>query len=115
MVGLLGLSSAVPIVVMAGVGTSFIDSVNRARLARSTTACQIAVALALAADGAAADGCAFLAEFEGDAGCRPLVLAPHRLDSLHEAPGCGGRLPGRGGGAIDQAELAKLTVAIHPL
>lgn len=47
-VGLLGLVSAVPLVVIALLGTAFLDGVDRARLARRVTVGQIATAASLA-------------------------------------------------------------------
>lgn len=46
-------------------------------------------------DGAPADEVAGLLELQGDAGGRPLVLAPHCLDLLDESAGCGRRLSSR--------------------
>src|SRR5690606_5635517 len=69
----------------------------------------------VAGDRAPADRGSALTELEGDARCRPLVLAPHRLDPRHRLAECRGRLPNRSRRAIKQPEFAELPIAVHPL
>lgn len=59
-------------------------------------------------DGAPTDRYTVCMQFEGDAGCRPLVLAPQLLDSSYRLARSRTRLPGRSRRTIKQAELEQV-------
>ncbi|CCW15591.1 hypothetical protein EBESD8_61680 [Rhodococcus aetherivorans] len=66
------------------------------------------------ADGAHRDRAPVGGQFEGDATCRPLLLASQLLDPGDHLGRGGGGLAVRHAGAIEQAQLAELPVAAHP-